>query len=126
MTRAVISHTPKPVARTFADMEAAARAMREGDVRKESLFRQSVEGRKNKPDAAGKEEICRGGEKSQGSAGYDDAFPARLRSGLATSITGACCCLATGAVVANLPRTRLRPSIMPSNAAAMALSSTCG
>ena len=28
VTRAVIAHTPKPVARTFADMEAAARAMR--------------------------------------------------------------------------------------------------
>ncbi len=50
VTRAVITHTPKPVARTFADMEAAARAMREGDVRKESLFRQSVEAEKNKAD----------------------------------------------------------------------------
>src|SRR5208283_2938201 len=50
VTRAVISHTPKPVARTFADMEAAARAMREGDVRKESIFRQSVEAEKNKAD----------------------------------------------------------------------------
>jgi pyocin large subunit-like protein len=50
VTRAVISHTPKPAARTFADMEAAARAMREQDVRKESLFRQSVEAEKNKAD----------------------------------------------------------------------------
>jgi pyocin large subunit-like protein len=50
VTRAVISHTPKPVPRTFADMEAAARAMREQDVRKESLFRQSVEAEKNKAD----------------------------------------------------------------------------
>jgi pyocin large subunit-like protein len=50
VTRAVITHTPKPVARTFADMEAAARAMREGDVRKESLFRQSVEAEKNKAE----------------------------------------------------------------------------
>jgi pyocin large subunit-like protein len=50
VTRAVITHTPKPVARTFADMEAAARAMREGDVRKESIFRQSVEAEKNKAD----------------------------------------------------------------------------
>ena len=50
VTRAVISHTPKPAARTFADMEAAARAMREGDVRKESIFRQSVEAEKNKAD----------------------------------------------------------------------------
>lgn len=50
VTRAVITHTPKPVARTFADMEAAARAMREGDLRKESIFRQSVEAEKNKAD----------------------------------------------------------------------------
>jgi hypothetical protein len=50
VTRAVISHTPKPVARTFADMEAAARAMHEGDARKESIFRQSVENEKNKAD----------------------------------------------------------------------------
>jgi pyocin large subunit-like protein len=50
VTRAVITHTPKPVPRTFADMEAAAKAMREQDVRKESLFRQSVEAEKNKAD----------------------------------------------------------------------------
>jgi pyocin large subunit-like protein len=50
VTHAVISHAAKPVARTFADMEAAARAMREGDVRKESIFRQSVEAEKNKAD----------------------------------------------------------------------------
>ena len=50
VTRAVITHTPKPVARAFADMEAAARAMRDGDVRKESLFRQSVEAEKNKAE----------------------------------------------------------------------------
>jgi pyocin large subunit-like protein len=50
VTRAVISHTPKPTPKTFADMEAAARAMREQDVRKESLFRQSVEAERNKAD----------------------------------------------------------------------------
>lgn len=50
VTRAVISHTPKPQPKTFADMEAAARAMREQDQRKESLFRQSVEAEKNKSD----------------------------------------------------------------------------
>jgi len=50
VTHGVISHTAKPVARTFADMEAAARAMREQDVRKESVFRQSVEAEKNKAD----------------------------------------------------------------------------
>jgi len=50
VTRAVIAHTAKPTPRTFADMEAAAKAMREQDVRKESLFRQSVEAERNKAD----------------------------------------------------------------------------
>ena len=50
VTRAVITHTPKPVPKTFADMEAAARAMRERDVRKESIFQQSVEAERNKSD----------------------------------------------------------------------------
>ncbi len=50
VTRAVITHTPKPVPKTFADMEEAARAMRERDVRKESIFQQSVEAERNKAD----------------------------------------------------------------------------
>ena len=50
VTRAVISHKAKPAPKTFADMEEAARAMRERDVHKESLFRQSVEAEKNKAD----------------------------------------------------------------------------
>ena len=50
VTRAVIAHKAKPVPKTFADMEEAARAMREQDVRKESIFRQSVEAEKNKAD----------------------------------------------------------------------------
>ncbi len=50
VTRAVITHTAKPIPKTFADMEAAARAMREQDVRKESIFRQSVEAERNKAD----------------------------------------------------------------------------
>ena len=48
--KAVIAHTPKPVPKTFEDMEAAARAMKEQDSRKESLFRQSVEAQKNQAD----------------------------------------------------------------------------
>ncbi len=50
VTRAVISHKAKPVPKTFADMEEAARAMRERDTQKESIFRQSVEAEKNKAD----------------------------------------------------------------------------
>lgn len=49
-TKAVISHTAKAVPKTFADMEAAARAMKENESRKESLFRQSVEAERNKAD----------------------------------------------------------------------------
>ena len=50
VTRAVITHTPKPVPKTFADMEAAARAMRAQDVRKELIFRPSVEAERNTAD----------------------------------------------------------------------------
>lgn len=44
---AVIAHTPRAVPKTFEDMEAAARAMKEQDSRKESIFRQSVEAQKH-------------------------------------------------------------------------------
>ena len=47
-TRAILSHTSAPRKRTFEDFESAARAMREKDVRKEDIFRQSVEAEKNK------------------------------------------------------------------------------
>src|ERR1700739_505651 len=47
---AVIAHTPKAVPRTFEDMEAAARSMKEQDSRKESIFRQSVEAQKHQAD----------------------------------------------------------------------------
>ena len=49
-TEAVISHTAPVKPKTFADIEAAARAMKEQDSRRESLFRQSVEAEKNKAD----------------------------------------------------------------------------
>ena len=49
-THAVIAHTPAPRKRTFEDFETAARAMREQDERKESLFRQAVDAEKNKND----------------------------------------------------------------------------
>jgi hypothetical protein len=49
-TRAVLSHTPAPRKRTFEDFETAARAMREQDERKESIFRQSVDAEKNKQE----------------------------------------------------------------------------
>ena len=49
-TGLVVSHTPAPRKRMFEDMEAAAKAMREHEERKESIFRQSVDAEKNKAD----------------------------------------------------------------------------
>jgi molecular chaperone DnaK (HSP70) len=46
-TKAVISHTAPVKPRTFNDMEEAARALREHDNRRESIFRQSVDAQKN-------------------------------------------------------------------------------
>jgi hypothetical protein len=49
-TGLVVSHTSAPRKRTFEDLETAAKAMREQDVRKESIFRQSVDAERNKDD----------------------------------------------------------------------------
>ena len=49
-TNSVIAHTPKAVPKTFEDLEAAARAMKDQDSRKESIFRQSVEAQKHAGD----------------------------------------------------------------------------
>ncbi len=49
-TNAVIAHTAAVQPKTFADMEAAARSMREQDSRRESVFRQSVENQKHASD----------------------------------------------------------------------------
>ncbi len=49
-TKGVIAHTAAVQPKTFADMEAAARAMREQDTRRESVFRQSVENQKHASD----------------------------------------------------------------------------
>jgi tRNA A37 threonylcarbamoyladenosine synthetase subunit TsaC/SUA5/YrdC len=46
----LISHTSAPRKRMFEDLETAAKAMRDQNERKESLFRQSVEAEKNKDD----------------------------------------------------------------------------
>jgi molecular chaperone DnaK (HSP70) len=46
-TRAVISHTAPVKPKTFNDMEEAARAMKEQDSRRDSIFRQSVEAQKH-------------------------------------------------------------------------------
>jgi len=49
-TGLLVSHTPAPRKRMFEDLETAAKAMREQDERKESIFRQSVDAEKNKAD----------------------------------------------------------------------------
>ena len=49
-TQAIISHTAAVKPRMFNDMEDAARAMKEQDSRRESIFRQSVEAQKNASD----------------------------------------------------------------------------
>jgi hypothetical protein len=49
-THAVIAHTAPVKPKMFADLEEAARAMKEQDSRKESLFQQSVQAQKNSAD----------------------------------------------------------------------------
>lgn len=49
-TGALVSHTSALRKRMFEDLETAAKAMRDQDERKESIFRQSVEAEKNKED----------------------------------------------------------------------------
>jgi hypothetical protein len=48
--KAVISHSAPIKPKTFADIEEAARAMKEQDSRRESIFRQSVEAQKHAAD----------------------------------------------------------------------------
>jgi hypothetical protein len=46
-TKAVIAHTAAVKPRMFADMDEAARALKEQDSRRESIFRQSIDAQKN-------------------------------------------------------------------------------
>jgi hypothetical protein len=48
--KAVIAHTAAAKPKTFNDIEEAARAMKEQDNRRDSIFRQSVENQKNAAD----------------------------------------------------------------------------
>ena len=54
VTRSVISHTSAPRKKTFEDFGDAARALREQDARRDSIFAQSVEAQKNKDDLLSK------------------------------------------------------------------------
>jgi molecular chaperone DnaK (HSP70) len=48
--KAVIAHTAAVKPKMFNDMEEAARAMKEQDNRRDSIFRQSVEAQRNAAD----------------------------------------------------------------------------
>ena len=54
VTRAIIAHTPAPRKRMFEDFTDAAKALREADARRESLFAQSIDAQKNKDDVMAK------------------------------------------------------------------------
>lgn len=69
-TRAVIAHTPAPRKKTFEDFEAATRALKDQEERKQALFRQSVEAEKNKDDVLARkfEEALRRAKETPGDA----------------------------------------------------------
>jgi hypothetical protein len=54
VTRSVIAHTPAARKKTFGDFGEAARALKDSDARRDSLFAQSVEAEKNKDDVMAK------------------------------------------------------------------------
>jgi hypothetical protein len=54
VTRQIIAHTSAPRKKTFEDLSAAARALKDADARRESLFAQSVEAQRNKDDLMAK------------------------------------------------------------------------
>ncbi len=54
VTRTIIAHTPVPRKKMFEDFSEAAKALRESDERRDSLFRQSVDAQKNKDDVLAK------------------------------------------------------------------------
>ena len=54
VTRSVIAHTSAPRKKTFEDLGAAARALKEQESRRDSLFAQSVQAEKNRDDVLDK------------------------------------------------------------------------
>lgn len=54
VTRAIIAHKPAPKKKMFEDFGEAARALRESDERRDSIFAQSVEAQKNNEDVLAK------------------------------------------------------------------------
>lgn len=54
VTRAIIAHKSAPRKKMFEDFGEAARALRESDERRDSIFAQSVEAQKNNEDVLAK------------------------------------------------------------------------
>lgn len=54
VTRAVIAHTSAPRKKTFEDLGAAARAVKDQEARRDSIFAQSVQAEKNRDDVLDK------------------------------------------------------------------------
>ena len=54
VSRGIIAHTAAPKKRTFEDLGAAARALKEGEARRDSLFAQSLQAEKNRDDVLSK------------------------------------------------------------------------
>jgi hypothetical protein len=54
VTRAIIAHKAAPRKKTFADFNEAAKALKDADARRDSLFAQSVQAQKNSEDVLAK------------------------------------------------------------------------
>ena len=54
VTRAIIAHQSAPKKKMFEDFGEAAKALREADARRESIFAQSVDAQKHKDDVMAK------------------------------------------------------------------------
>lgn len=50
VTRAILRHTSAPKKRTFEDLGSAARALKDQEARRDSLFAQSVQAEKHRDD----------------------------------------------------------------------------
>ncbi len=50
VTRSILTHTSAPKKRTFEDLGSAARALKEQEARRDSLFAQSVQAEKHRDD----------------------------------------------------------------------------
>ena len=54
VTRTVLAHTSAPRNKTFEDLESAARALKDADARRDSIFAQSMAAQKNSEDVLAK------------------------------------------------------------------------